>query len=193
MQKKAIVGARRRAEIKDPVSRIRELDRRQLGRLWKRIEANDTADWPQGKAFELAVLRAFELEGAKVVWPYHARIQNTIVEEIDGFVQTSGISFMVESKDLGDAVGIGPIAKLRNQLARRPAGLLGCVFSRSGFTPPAVLLSTYCAPQAILLWTGDEIAEALPAREMTAALVDKYNVLLRLGVPDWEFTRRKGS
>jgi hypothetical protein len=115
------------------------------------------------------------------------KIQEVIVEEIDGYVKTSNIGFMVESKDMRDPVGIGPVAKLRNQLARRPGGLLGCVFSRTGFTPPAVILSTYCAPQSILLWSGKEIAAALMDCKMTHALEEKYEVLLRMGLPDWEY------
>ncbi|MCI9865245.1 restriction endonuclease [Rhizobium skierniewicense] len=177
----------RREKSPDLVKRVAGLKRPELLELWASIEAKKAFDWPPGKAFELCILRAFELEGAEVHWPYLVEIQDSVVEEIDGFVQTERVGFMVESKDLSDAVGIGPVAKLRNQLARRPGGLLGCIFSRSGFTPPAVILSTYCAPQAILLWNGNEIADALKSENMIVALNQKYDWLLRMGLPDWEF------
>lgn len=171
------------------IERISGLDRKGLLVLWEQIHTKSALDWPQGKAFEYLILRAFQLEGAEVVWPYRTLIGNVIVEEIDGFVKFDRISFMVESKDQSDAIAIGPIAKLRNQLLRRPAGLLGCVFSRSGFTPPAVLLSTYCAPQAILLWDADEIDFGLANGEMKEALEAKYSVLLERGIPDWEYEK----
>ncbi len=169
------------------IARIEALDETGLIDLWKQIDAGHTPGWPPGKAFELSILRAFQLEEAVIQWPYHVKIQDTIVEEIDGFVKTTNIGFMVESKDLKDAVGIAPVAKLRNQLARRPAGLLGCVFSRAGFTQPAVILSTYCGPQAIMLWTGKEASLAFRKSKMTAALEEKYEVLLKTGLPDYEF------
>jgi hypothetical protein len=38
------------------------------------IEAGNTSGWAPGKAFEYLVLRAFQLEGAEVRWPYSVRI-----------------------------------------------------------------------------------------------------------------------
>ena len=41
-----------------------------LVELWEAIEARNTPGWEPGKAFEYSILRAFELEGAQVTWPY---------------------------------------------------------------------------------------------------------------------------
>jgi hypothetical protein len=45
-----------------------------LSRLWEGINARDTPGWEPGKAFEYLVLRAFELDGAEVKYPYVARL-----------------------------------------------------------------------------------------------------------------------
>lgn len=170
----------------DYVSQISNMDQRQLLNLWEQIQSRDTPDWPKGKALEYLVLQAFRLEGAEVTWPYTVEIQNMVVEQIDGFVSASGINLMVETKDYRDPVAVEPIAKLRNQLARRQAGLVGCVFSFAGFTEPAGLLATYCAPHGILLWPGPQIEHALQNRSMVRTLVKKHARLLQRGVPDYD-------
>jgi hypothetical protein len=121
--------------------------------LWERIHSRDTApEWAAGKAFEYLVLRAFQLDGGEVQWPYNVPIGDEVVEQIDGAIHVSGLSFLVESKDLEtDNVAIGPIAKLRNQLLRRPPGTFGVIFSRTGFTDPARVLVQFTSPQNILL------------------------------------------
>src|SRR5436309_10604159 len=93
-----------------------------LRKLWLAIEAQETPEWEPGKAFEYLVLRAFQLDGAQVRWPYLVHLFGEDVEEIDGAVYCAGLSCLVESKDLAGNVAVGPIAKLRNQLLRRPAG-----------------------------------------------------------------------
>jgi hypothetical protein len=170
----------------DYVSKICDMDRQMLLGLWTQIAARDTPDWPPGRALEYLVLQAFRLEEADVTWPYTVKIQDTIVEQIDGFVSVTGINLMVETKDFRDPVAVEPIAKLRNQLARRQAGLVGCVFSFAGFTEPAGLLATYCAPHGILLWPGPEIEHALQNRLMVQTLVKKHARLLQRGVPDYD-------
>ncbi|MDM8551931.1 restriction endonuclease [Desulfobacterales bacterium HSG2] len=83
------------------------------------------------------------------------------LEQIDGVVYTEGLAFLVECKDQAENVNIEPVAKLRNQLSRRPPATMGMVFSRSGFTESAVMLEQKTSPQRILLWEGYEIAYAL--------------------------------
>jgi hypothetical protein len=140
--------------------------------------------WDTGKAFEYLVLRAFQLDGAEVSWPYSVRLFDEEVEQIDGVIHYAGISALVESKDFSDDVPIAPIAKLRNQLLRRPAGTIGVVFSRTGFTESARLLSLFTVPQAILLWSGDEIRYALETKRICEFLVRKYRVCIERGTPD---------
>lgn len=87
-------------------------------------------------------------------------------------------------------MAFGPIAKVRNQLLRRPAGTVGLLFSRSGFTPPARSLAYFALPQAILLWSGGEMRYALEQREMCDLLVTKYRACVEDGLPDYNVRER---
>ena len=114
------------------------------------------------------------------------------VEQVDGVVYWSGLSCLIESKDFADKVNvdIAPIAKLRNQLLRRPAGTLGLVFSRTGFTDPARHLSYFALPQTILLWSGEEIKYSLEQESICNLLVLKYRVCVETGLPDYDVRER---
>lgn len=162
-----------------------------LRSLWDSIEERHTPDWEAGKAFEYLVLRAFQLDGAEVKFPYSVKLFDEEVEQIDGAIHCLGISCLVESKDFTDRkVDIAPIAKLRNQLLRRPAATVGVVFSRTGFTDPARNLSRFLSPQAILLWDGDEIKYALDNEKICELLVLKYRVCIEDGLPDYNIIER---
>ncbi|AFY47888.1 hypothetical protein Nos7524_2035 [Nostoc sp. PCC 7524] len=155
--------------------------------LWSEIKTKSTSTfWDEGKALEYLVLRAFQLDGAEVAWPYTVKIQDTIVEQIDGVVYTDGLACLVECKDTAKEVNIEPIAKLRNQLLRRPATALGSVFSRSGFTEAAVTLTGFVAPQAILLWRGEEIEYSLTNQCICRFLVKKYRVCVQKCIPNYD-------
>jgi len=155
-----------------------------LRKLWKQIVAGKTHGWEPGIAFEYLVLRAFELEGAKVQYSFPVRLSSGINEQIDGVVYVDDLSAVVESKDR-DQIDVEPIAKLRNQLPRRPSAAIGVVFSRGGFTPPARALAQFLAPQTILLWDGDEIDFAMRRHTMCDGLRFKYEKAIEMGVPDF--------
>jgi hypothetical protein len=159
-----------------------------LRNLWERIEARQTGpDWEEGKAFEYWVLRVFQLDGVEVRWPYSVTLGGKVVEQIDGAVHVNGLSFLVESKDYEtEPVDIEPIAKLRNQIGRRPPGTLGVIFSRTGFTAPARLLLQYTSPQSILLWPGTELKYALDQRRIGGLLVLKHRRCVERAIPDFD-------
>lgn len=167
---------------------IKSLGWEELRSLWREIENRNTLGWDLGKAFEYLVIRAFQLDGAEVKYPYSVRLFGEEVEQIDGVVYCSGLSCLVESKDFADRVNvdIAPIAKLRNQLLRRPASTLGLVFSRTGFTDPARHLSYFSLPQTILLWNGEEIKYALEQEVICEFLRRKYRVCVEQGLPDYD-------
>lgn len=158
--------------------------------MWQGIEQRDTPGWDPGKAFEYLVLRAFELDGAEVRFPFQVQLfeEGAVVEQIDGAIHLRELSCLVESKDTGEPMGIEPIAKMRNQLLRRPGGVGGVVFSRTGFTGPAVRLAHFCAPQAILLWDGEEFAHAIthPTRRVAVRLLSKYRRYVERGMPNYD-------
>ena len=154
--------------------------------LWDGIGRRRTPGWEDGKALEYLVLRIFQLDGARVRWPYRVEIdpEGETVEQIDGAVHWGSLSCLIETKDLrADHVNVEPIAKLRNQLLRRPSSTVGLVFSRTGFTSAAQYLARFNAPQAILLWDGEEIAFAIDRRKICDYLIEKYYVCVESGIP----------
>jgi hypothetical protein len=165
--------------------RIAAYNHAQLLTLWEEIQADDTPGWEPGKAFEYLVIRAFELEGATVVYPFTVYLRGTIVEQIDGAVHTDGLSCLVESKDRGSNLAIDPVAKLRNQMLRRPLGIVGLVFSSTSFTESMLILAQYSANQAILLWDRDDIGYGLQHRIMRVGLTQKYRYCVERGLPHY--------
>jgi len=165
---------------------ISQYDQDGLLNLWQAIEARDTPGWASGKALEYLVLRAFQLEGAEVRWPYSVRIDAGEMEQIDGVVYSDGFACLIECKDEAKEVNVDPIAKLRNQLLRRPGAAIGIIFSRSGFTESAVTLAKFVSPQTILLWPGDEIDYALRKKYMRKGLVAKFRYCIEYGFPDYD-------
>lgn len=81
---------------------------------------------------------------------------------------------LAECKDQKLAVNIEPFAKMRKQLMRRPSAVIGCIFSTSGFSEPALVLSQFSAPQTILLWNGDEFEYCLEKGCFTEGLKKKF-------------------
>jgi hypothetical protein len=169
-------------------ARIQTLDWSGLRDLWVKIQAGDTPGWDPGKAFEYLVLRAFFLDGARVCWPYQVALQGEVVEQIDGVVVAGGLHALVESKDLKETVSIEPIAKLRNQLMRRPVAAIGMIFSTSGYTEPALILARYLSGQTILLWYEDEVDFALQRQKIVPLLHAKYLGCVMNAVPDTDVT-----
>lgn len=176
----------------DYAARVSALDWDGLQALWEAVERRDTPDWEPGRAFEYLVLRAFQLDGAQVRWPYTVQLFEEDVEQIDGAVYCAGLSCLVESKDQAEPVAFGPLAKVRNQLLRRPAGTVGLLFSRSGFTVPAKYLAHFALPQAILLWEGEEVNYALQQRRLCELLLLKHRACVEEGLPDYDVRERRG-
>ena len=169
-------------------AKIQAMDWAGLRDLWGKIQDGDTPDWDAGRAFEYLILRAFQLDGALVRWPYHVNVQSHLVEQIDGVVVAAGLHAMVESKAQKDPVAIEPIAKLRNQLMRRPAATVGMVFSSSDYTTPAIVLASYLAGQTILLWYAREISLALEREKIIPLLRAKYLGCVMNAIPDTDTT-----
>lgn len=164
---------------------IRGMDHGALVELWSQVKMRDTPEWEPGRAFEYLVLRAFEIEGAEVRYPFQVPYHGEVVEQIDGVIYADGVSAVVESKDHKDPVNVEPLAKLRNQLLRRPAATIGVLFSYSGFTDPALVLAQFLSPQTILLWDGDEIERALNEKAMIRGLRLKQQYAVERGLPDF--------
>jgi hypothetical protein len=164
-----------------------------LRALWAAIQEGKTPGWQEGEALEYLVIRAFELdpdEPAIVRYPYVVRLFGEEVEEIDGAVHLSGLSCLVESKDWGKNVEIGPIVKMRSQLLRRPAGTIGIIFSKKGFTTPSVYLAHFMMPQAVLLWSNTDLQMVLEQGRICRFLRLKHRVCCEDGIPDYDLGER---
>jgi hypothetical protein len=155
-----------------------------LVRLWDQILARTTSPtWDPGKALEYLVLRAFQIEGATVTWPYHVTSGKGTIEQIDGVVYTDSLTCIFECKDEQPALDHDPIAVLGHQLGRRPAGVIGSCVSTSGFTVTALEL-TIRDHQKIALWDKDDIDYALRKGRMRRALTAKYRHCVERAMPD---------
>lgn len=154
-----------------------------LERLWMEIQDGTASGWDSGKALEHLVVRGFSLSGLRVEYPYEVPIKGRPLEQIDGMVYLGEVPFLIECKDRG-SVDIEPIAKLHNQLLRRPPSTMGCVFTSGDFTRPAVILSDFAAPHRITLWSSRDITKAIRAKDFAAPLGRKYHELCMLGLTD---------
>ena len=174
-------------------ARIKLLDWNGLRDLWAAIQAGIPPGWEGGEALEYLVIRAFEIdpvEPATVRYPYEVSLFEEKVEEIDGAVHLPGLSCLVESKDWGKNVAIGPIVKMRSQLLRRPAGTIGMMFSKKTFTKPAIYLAHFTMPQAVLLWSGFDLQLAMDEGRICQFLRLKYRVCCEDGIPDYDLRER---
>jgi hypothetical protein len=124
-----------------------------------------------------------------VRWPYEVFMAGAPVEQVDGAIHLGFLPCIVECKDTAQPVAIEAIAKLRNQLLRRPSAVVGLVFSRSGFTDPALMLAQFLAPQTILLWSGEEIAYFLEEQDFSSALLQKYRSVVETGIAEYDVHR----
>lgn len=188
--------------MKEPsecAQRISRLDWHGLRALWKSILAREKSpEWPEGRAFEHLILRAFQLDGAQVRWPYEVtkvggQQSEKPVEEIDGAVCARGLWCLVQSKDTEDPQNVELIAKLRNQLLRRPSPTVGLIFSVGGFTGPALILAGFVAPQTILLWHKEDVDYALREESICDPLLRKYRLCVEEGRPDYRIDMEEDS
>lgn len=156
----------------------------ELRQLWTMILERRAAAWPPGRALEYLVIRAFELDGAVVRRPFTVRFEGTPVEQLDGAVYAAGLHCLVECKDRREPLNVEGLAKLRNQLLRRPAGTVGLMFSPGGYHESATVLARFSAHQPILLWHQDEIAQMLEQENPCAMLQRKYRLCVEEGKPE---------
>jgi hypothetical protein len=96
--------------LNSDIARMQAMNWRELQRLWKQLEGGVSNEWAPGKALEHLILRAFQLDGANVSWPYRVALQGQEIEQIDGAVFCEGISCLIECKDTASPVNIEPIA-----------------------------------------------------------------------------------
>lgn len=158
-------GGRREEQYRD---RVLALGHAGLLKMWAAIcRGAPLPGWPRGKALEYLILRALQLEGVEVTWPYRVyrqQPQQQQVEEIDGAAHFDGLTCLVECKARARLTDIAPIVKLKAQVMRRTRQTFGAVFSVSRFSPGALSLVEMLPPADVVLWEGPEIDRALRKR-----------------------------
>lgn len=151
--------------------------------LWVQIQTEDTPGWANGKALEYLVTRSFALSGLEVEYPYDVPPGGKPLGQINGLGYLDCHTFLIECKDK-ETIDIDAIAKLRNQLLRRPETTLGCVFVSGKFSAPALIVTDFSVPHRILLWSRVDIDDCIQKRDFAAALRKKYRHLCRYGLTD---------
>ncbi|UKB80336.1 restriction endonuclease [Chryseobacterium sp. MEBOG07] len=176
-------------------NKIRALNWDELKDLWQEIIDNDTPEWESGKAFEYLVIRMFELDGLEVKYPFSVSLPYNLktMEQLDGVIYLDNLAILVESKDYSNNdkkanINIEPIAKIRNQLNRRPYISIGCVFSAGGFTEPVASLIDYLGNETILLWQGEEIEKCLTEKKIKDFFKIKFQNRIEHGIHDFNIT-----
>ncbi len=163
-----------------------EIDERQPSA----IRSLDGQFWEAGKAMEYLVLRAFELEEARVRYPFSVENrltgERTTLEQIDGVVYSEALACLVETKDWSVPVDFDEIARLQSNLQRRPASTIGLFFVRSGYTMPAQILTRVRIQPTVLLWEWGEVREALERQQMCEALHLKFRFAVEEGDPIYD-------
>lgn len=158
------------------------LDSTGVHRMWQVVYQGDNlVGWPPGKAVEYLVLRAFQLEGAEVSWPYEVRQNGVLLEQIDGAVYFDGLACLVEAKVWKRQVDYSVIAKMKAQLLRRPMMTLGAVFQIGTFSQAAVSLTHLLPPPNVLLWDGDDLDWALECGALRTGLKLKLRHAIEQG------------
>ncbi len=168
----------------DYTKKIRTLNQKSLNDLWNQIKSKNTLGWDSGKAFEFLILRFFELEGAKIRYPFSVNIlEVNNAEQIDGVIHFTDInlSIIAEFKDHSKTQNIEPVAKLRNQLLRRPSNTIGSIFSTTSFSAPALTLTKFIFPQTILLWELEHIEYCINNKCFKEGLLKKYRHAIEEG------------
>ncbi|MBV8048871.1 MAG: hypothetical protein JO171_17110 [Paludibacterium sp.] len=160
-------------------------NRAEVLRLWAQIKESMPSDWPTGKQFEYLVIRAFELEGIDVRWPYTVLLKGVpgVVEQIDGAIYLHKQAFIVESKNLSEPAAIEALARLRFRLERRPPGTMAVLFGFSDFTVATEVFAQYASPMNVLLWNRNDMDYALTRGQMAQGLEDKMQYAIEFGNP----------
>lgn len=164
--------------------KIKDYSYEQLWKLWAKHGKDPEKDsfWSKGKLLEHVVLRAFELEGrGSVAYPFsiseERKKKRFELEQIDGAIHIDSFHALIECKDFSkNKITVEPLAKLRNQLARRHSSVFGIFFTSTEATNSAEFLVRFMAPQLIILWYLEDIEYCLENQCFVDCLEYKYKM-----------------
>jgi hypothetical protein len=156
-------------------------------KLWSGLRVGVMpAEWPPGVLLEYLILRAFQLEGAEVTWPYRVYQDGLLLEQIDGMLYFDGVFCLVEFKDVTRPVDTVALVKLKSQLLRRPRATIGALFNTGEFSGAVSKLVRMLPPPDVLLWRGAEIDLALQGHRLLEGMRKKLRHAVETGFADLE-------
>lgn len=165
-------------------NRVLQWDRGEVVKVWEQMLAgNSPTGWPPGRLLEYLLLRACQLEGAEVTWPFQIH-QRYLLEQIDGVIRFDWLSCLLECKHQQEPVDVDPILKLKAQLVRRPRMAVGALFSTSGFTESALSQANLLPPANVLLWNKREMDLALRQGRLKEGMHLKLKFAIEQGSSD---------
>ncbi len=149
------------------------------------FRGNELTPHQAGSVFERWIVEAFRLDGADVDAPYVVTMTTSRrpMEQIDGLVRSHWQAFIIESKNWAKDVDFAPIARLNEQVQRRPPSTLGLVFSSKGFTSACIDLVAMIRPLRILLFDRLDLEHVVRERNMVIALQTKWHLAVKYGKP----------
>lgn len=183
------------ATAKEYEEKIKGFCHEGLVRLWDDYQKKtyDKSFWKSGKLLEYIILRGFELEeDGCVTYPYDvndslSRYKKPI-EQIDGAVHVDELHALVECKDYRSKIKVEPLAKMRNQLARRHGSMFGMFFTVENLTTPTQIQVKYMAPQMIIIWTKKDIDHCIRNSRFIKCMRTKYRKAVENCEYNYEFS-----
>ncbi len=174
--------------------RVLALGHEELVELWSGLRVGIMpAEWPRGVLLEYLILRAFQLEGAEVTWPYRVYQDGLLLEQIDGMLYFDGVFCLVEFKDVTRPVDTVALVKLKSQLQRRPRATIGALFNTGEFSGAVSKLVRMLPPPDVLLWEGVEIDWALRGRRLLEGMRRKLRHAVETGFADLELVVERST
>ena len=163
--------------------------------LWNHCldDSYDKSFWKEGKLLEYIVLRGFEIEEEGcVTYPYNVDDKDVnyggSIEQIDGAVHVDELHALVECKDYDKAkIKVEPLAKMRNQLARRHGAMFGMFFTITNVSTPAQIQVKFMAPQLIIIWGKEDIDYCIRHQCFIPCMRAKYRMAVEKCVYNYEF------
>ena len=141
------------------------------------------SDSPQkrGYSFETLLSQLLRDSGFEV----HRNPKAATPRQIEIVAECDGRSFLVEAKWKKKDIGSDDIDGLRSRLERLPPDVVGCIFSISDFSKPAIDAVKENRRREILLFNATEISGLFSSRISLSALLQKKRTQLRTHAQVW--------
>ncbi len=121
----------------------------------------------RGRKFEPLLRERLRLEGFQV----HLNPKVATPRQTDLFARLGATDFVIEAKWRNDKIDISDIDDMRVRLQRTAADVIGCIFSMSDYSEPAIDQVTLDRTREILLFNAVEINDIFSQRAQVTDLI----------------------